>query len=518
MHTHLHTRLPWRRPFQIVAAALLGLLTLASAPLRAAEDDPPGRVGRLADLDGPVTMLDAERGEWQPAERNRPLIRGDRLATGPRGRAELRIGSTVLRLAERSEIELARLDDEHLAVRVHRGSLALRLASRETAEETEVLTGEARIAPARAGLYRVDRRLDGDRDRTLVMAWRGTLRIDGGPAVDTGERLQLWRDGARLRQADAAIDDDEFADWVAREDRRDSRQEEQWAQDKQRRVSPEMTGAEELERHGRWESHPEHGWIWLPRDVAADWAPYRDGRWVWLRPWGWTWVDRAPWGFAPFHYGRWVQWRGRWAWWPGEYTVRPVYSPALVGWAGSPSVGVSVHIGSGPGVGWAPLAPRERYRPWYRHSERHAEKVDPWHHLPGPRMTQQPEPMREAARETPRPRPGPERVWPGPQRPMPMPSPATPMPPRMEQQAPAPAPAPLPAAAPKRDERGERGDRGERGGIAERLLERQRDAAPSAPVVDDRKRAPVHRQPERPAERQAEPRGERPADRPGPQR
>jgi hypothetical protein len=169
-------------------------------------------------------------------------------------------------------------------------------------------------------------------------------------------------------------------------------------------------------------------------------------------------------------------------------------------------------------VGWAPLAPRERYRPWYRHSERHAEKVDPWHHLPGPRMTQQPEPMREAARETPRPRPGPERVWPGPQRPMPMPSPATPMPPRMEQQAPAPAPAPLPAAAPKRDERGERGDRGERGGIAERLLERQRDAAPSAPVVDDRKRAPVHRQPERPAERQAEPRGERPADRPGPQR
>jgi hypothetical protein len=261
-------------------------------------------------------------------------------------------------------------------------------------------------------------------------------------------------------------------------------------------------------------SHPEHGWIWLPREVAADWAPYRDGRWVWLRPWGWTWVDRAPWGFAPFHYGRWVQWRGRWAWWPGEYTVRPVYSPALVVWAGSPSVGVSVHIGSGPGVGWSPLPPRERYRPWYRHSERHAEKVDPWHHLPGPRMNQQPEPMRDsmlqrpielvrdAAREAPSPRPGHDRVWPGPQRPMPMPSPPAPVPPRMEQQAPAPAPPP--AAEQKR------GDRGERGGIAERPLERQRDVAPSAPVVDDRKRAPVHRQPERPAERQAE--------RPGPQR
>jgi hypothetical protein len=80
----------------------------------------------------------------------------------------------------------------------------------------------------------------------------------------------------------------------------------------------------------------------------------------------------------------------------------------------------------------------------------------------------------------------------------------------MEQQAPVPTPEPPPAAAPKRGERGERGDRGERGGISERLLERQRDAAPSAPVADDRKRAPVHRQPERPAERQGE--------RPGPKR
>jgi hypothetical protein len=138
-------------------------------------------------------------------------------------------------------------------------------------------------------------------------------------------------------------------------------------------------------------------------------------------------------------------------------------------------------------------------------------------------MTRQPEPMRDsmlqrpielvrdAAREAPSPRPGHDRVWPGPQRPMPRPSPAAPVPPRMEQQAPVPvpvpAPAPPPATAPSR---GERGDRGERGGIAERLLERQRDAAQSALVVDDRKRAPVHRQPERPAERQAE--------RPGPQR
>ena len=42
-------------------------------------------------------------------------------------------------------------------------------------------------------------------------------------------------------------------------------------------------------------------WRWTGRLTAT-------ASWVWLRPWGWTWVDDAPWGFAPFHYGRWLWW------------------------------------------------------------------------------------------------------------------------------------------------------------------------------------------------------------------
>ena len=33
--------------------------------------------------------------------------------------------------------------------------------------------------------------------------------------------------------------------------------------------------------------------------------------------WGPTWVDSAPWGYAPFHYGRWAFICGRWGWCPG---------------------------------------------------------------------------------------------------------------------------------------------------------------------------------------------------------
>ena len=44
------------------------------------------------------------------------------------------------------------------------------------------------------------------------------------------------------------------------------------------------------------------------------------------------------WGFAPFHYGRWVHWRGNWCWTPGRHAARPVFSPGLVAWIGGPSV------------------------------------------------------------------------------------------------------------------------------------------------------------------------------------
>ena len=71
----------------------------------------------------------------------------------------------------------------------------------------------------------------------------------------------------------------------------------------------------------------------LPR-CAVDWAPYSHGHWGWVQPWGWTWVDDAPWGFAPFHYGRWVYVRDRWCWTPGACVARPVYAPALVAWVG----------------------------------------------------------------------------------------------------------------------------------------------------------------------------------------
>ena len=259
-----------------------------------AQDDPPGRVGRLVDVQGAVSRYEGEQGQWTDAERNRPLTTGDRLYTDARATAEVRIGSTLVRLSEATELELLRVDDDHIALRLHRGSLALQVRAREVAAEIELVTAEASLRPQRSGLYRLDRA----DDVTQATALRGALRVDerGGFTIETGQRLELWREGDErgvLRSRMGTPVQDGFTSWVMAEDRRDD------AGVSQRYVSPEMTGAEDLDRHGSWEQHPEYGAVWLPLSVGVDWAPYRYGRWAWVQPWGWTWSTTHPGALRP---------------------------------------------------------------------------------------------------------------------------------------------------------------------------------------------------------------------------
>ena len=118
--------------------------------------------------------------------------------------------------------------------------------------------------------------------------------------------------------------------------------------------------------------------MWYPQVTVADWAPYRYGRWAWVEPWGWTWIDDAPWGFAPSHYGRWAQIGPRWAWVPGRFGPRPVYAPALVAFMGEAAGGGNwgVSLGGGPGAAWFPLAPGEYWTPHYHASDRYRGRLN----------------------------------------------------------------------------------------------------------------------------------------------
>jgi uncharacterized membrane protein YgcG len=113
--------------------------------------------------------------------------------------------------------------------------------------------------------------------------------------------------------------------------------------------------------------------VWYPNDVPQDWAPYSNGYWGYVGPWGWTWVGYEPWGFAPFHYGRWGWWGGRWGWAPGPVIGPAVYGPAFVGFLGG---GIGFGFGVGIGVGWFPLGWGEPFHPWYHYGPHYAEFVN----------------------------------------------------------------------------------------------------------------------------------------------
>ena len=341
-----------------------------------------GRAGRLSDVQGAVSLYDTETGQWDEALRNRALTEGDRLSTAPGARAEVRIGSTELRIGPGAELEFLRLDDDRMVFQLWRGNLAVRVRSREIASEVEVRTREARVMPERAGHFRVDR----EDDTTWASVWRGAVRVETPDQrfdVTAGRRADMYfqpRDGATVVSwSSTAVD--AFADAVARDEERDERSA------SHRHVSPEMTGVEDLDRHGRWERHPEFGMVWRPLSVAVGWAPFRHGRWVWHVRWGWTWLDAAPWGFAPFHYGRWVLWGTRWVWSPGTWVHRPVFAPALVTWGPSPGVSVSITFGRHtPPTYWNPLPPRQPYVPAFTHRPHYHEAVN------RPHLTHNPQP------------------------------------------------------------------------------------------------------------------------------
>ncbi|MFN7999399.1 MAG: DUF6600 domain-containing protein [Bryobacteraceae bacterium] len=347
-----------------------GFLALATAGLVLAQD-PPARIGRLSYATGAVSFEPAGVTDWVPATVNRPLTIGDQLFADEGGRAEVRVPGTAFRLGSRTAFEFMNLDDRNVQVRLSEGTLDLRV--RRLDSNIEVDAPNLAFTVTRPGEYRLDANADSGETYVTVRDGEGQVTGSGGAfAIRSGQQAIITgQDQNAQYNVYEAPGYDDFDNWVVARNRREDR----YAQP--RYVSPEMVGYEDLDEYGSWRSAPGYGEMWVPRDVSAGWAPYRDGHWAWVDPWGWTWVDDQPWGFAPFHYGRWAYVGGTWGWCPGPVSVAPVYSPALVAWVGfGGGAGVSLEFGGGPAVGWFPLGPRDVYIPAYRASPAYVNRVN----------------------------------------------------------------------------------------------------------------------------------------------
>lgn len=368
------------RGWRWLAAALLICATgLAQAQTQAPPDDsgaagdPPSRVARLSYRTGDVGLLPAGEKNWGDASLNRPLTTGDRLSTGEGARAELELGGGTVRIADDSDFGFLTLNDQLTQVELTQGTLNLAVRNLDEGQSYEVDTPTVALVVTEPGTYRVDISEDGKSTRITDFNGRATVYGEGGAQ-------RLVASGRTYEFADSSLNEvmisdisgsDDFDAWCSS---RDQRYQQQGASDQY--VSDDMVGTQDLDQYGSWQPDSDYGQVWYPASVGVDWAPYRTGHWAYVGPWGWTWVDDAPWGFAPYHYGRWAFIRGRWGWVPGPVAVRPVYAPALVAFVGGPGLNVSIGIGGGGPVGWFPLGPGEVYNPWYHVSRGYYTNVN----------------------------------------------------------------------------------------------------------------------------------------------
>ena len=328
----------------MTAAALsLALVSVGCADA----GDPPERVAVVNLVEGTAAAQLAGANDWTTDFANRPLTSGDKIWVDGNSRAELHLGSAAIRLGANTGLQFLNVGDRVAQLRLSSGSMNLRLRYLSPDEAVEVDTPNSAISLLQAGEYRVD--VNDAGDDVVVVVWRGQAEVAGQTQSFNLQEQELGEfhgtDTLGVQFSDLPPPDnlDQWAQYL------DQREDQSLTANF---MSRDMTGYNDLDGYGNWQSDADYGSVWYP-PVDASWAPYSQGCWIWVAPWGWTWIDNAPWGFVPFHYGRWVHVRRGWAWSPGQLTVRPVYAPALVAWGTGPNAGIS----------WVALGYNELYRP-----------------------------------------------------------------------------------------------------------------------------------------------------------
>ncbi|MGA9057576.1 MAG: DUF6600 domain-containing protein [Terriglobia bacterium] len=328
----------------------------------AQEQGPTPGAARISMINGEVSSMRGDSGEWVAAVVNAPVVGGDTVATAARARAEVQLDfANVLRMDQNADVKIADLTQKHIQLQVASGIIDYTVF-KGTEADAEIDAPNMAVIPLGEGVYRIQIDADSQTELTVRKGRAQVSTPQGSMTVEKGQVIYVrGTDNPEYQIADAAANDE----W------------DRWNNDRDRAIEKAQswqyanryyTGAQDLDAYGQWENTPDYGYVWAP-NVGPDWVPYYDGSWAWEPYWGWTWVSYEPWGWAPYHYGRWCWWGSRWCWWPGRgyWGSRPAWAPAYVSFLG---FGLRAGFGLGFGfgsIGWCPLGPFDRAFPWWGH-------------------------------------------------------------------------------------------------------------------------------------------------------
>ena len=322
--------------------------------------NPPSRVARISFTDGSVSLQPGGTGDWGVAARNRPVTIGDKLWVDKDSRAELQAGQIAIHLGGMTALSFLNLDQNVTQIRMPEGKINFRVREIRQGENYEVDTPNLAFTVKEAGAFRIDVNENGDFTSVTAIRGAGEIAASGQVyPVKAGERVDVTGlEGSVKVSTGPATNPDALDQWAQQRDIGEDNS------PSAKYVNRDTVGYSDLDDYGTWKQDQTYGNVWVPNNEPSDWAPYSDGNWSYVSPWGWTWVGYEPWGFAPYHYGRWHYFGSYWGWCPGPIYSYPFYGPAYVGWLGG--FGFGFGFGWGGGFGWFPLGWGEPYRPWYR--------------------------------------------------------------------------------------------------------------------------------------------------------
>jgi len=316
------------------------------------DDYRPGNYGRVRYEDNGLTIARAETGGRREflatGHVNTPIFTGDALATGPNQRAEAQLANAALvRVDQHSHVVFSALPDpypethDNTVLQLVQGGIRLE-SSLDDQREFRLETPGCRIYVS-AG---TDLRVAVRGGRTRVATRRGMARVESGGSslvLRAGMATEvIGRAAPHGPRPYNSFLTDGFDRWVAERQLNSAANLGLTAAATaihETLPAPVQPYFRELSLHGMWVRNEHFGYAWVPQVSDPGWRPYRLGHWGHGQR-GYFWVSHEPWGWAPYHYGRWTWLEDLgWAWIPGT-----VFGGAWVSWSWGPN-----H------VGWAAL-------------------------------------------------------------------------------------------------------------------------------------------------------------------
>src|SRR5712675_990128 len=141
------------------------------------QDDPPSRVARLGYMEGSVSFQPAGEQDWVGAVNNRPMTTGDKIWADRDSRAELQLGSAMIRLSANTGISFLNLDDRTAQVQLSSGSINVRVRRLDRDESFEIDTPNLAFSIYQPGSYRIEASEDGS--YTVVTVREGEREATG---------------------------------------------------------------------------------------------------------------------------------------------------------------------------------------------------------------------------------------------------------------------------------------------------------------------------------------------------